>query len=264
MKNILLVDAGNTCLKSASLNEAKIFEKNSILYEKHSPIECFKDLIQANSQSINKILLVSVQGEEFANQAKEFADDAGLALVNIASLSQLGELKNAYENPEQLGADRFVAMIAAYNYAEGKPCIVIDCGTAVTIDAIDATGQHLGGLILPGLRVCSNSLLKGTQQLELNSQHNTSNSLLAKNTSQAILSGSYYGLSGAINETCSKIQKEMTNQLKRQDVVKIICGGDAVLLLPQLSRDFQIQTDLVMNGLKLIAEQFLDYWDKER
>lgn len=270
MKNILLVDAGNSRLKWARLNSSlnkgqELSAQKAVLYGKLTPYECFVRLIESeNKEKPDLIILVSVQGAKFVEQAENFATKASLDFINITSLQQLGEFKNGYANPEQLGADRFVAMVAACHLAKNKPCIVIDCGTAVTIDAIDAGGQHQGGLILPGLTVCTKSLLKGTQQLQIDPLKGNKMDLLANNTSQAILGGSFYGLSGAINEICFKIEQKMTGSLVASTtMIKMVCGGDAETLLTQLPSDFQSKPELVMQGLKIIAEQYLHIWHKE-
>ncbi len=279
---ILLVDAGNTRLKWASTDEKsnastslpneailETMPNNAILYGKNTPIDCYADLIEAEGNKHKQVVLVSVQGNNFTEQAEEITSKARLDFFNVVSQRQLGEFKNAYKIPKQLGADRFVAMLVAHEIAttnKPKSCIVIDCGTAVTIDAIDASGQHLGGLILPGLQVCSNSLVKDTQQLfiaQVIAQAQDSNQqqtfdLLTDNTSDAIISGSFYGLSSAIKETCLKIEKQIQQSQQRQqfqlpqEIIKIVCGGDAKLLQPELSDDFLIQSDLVMQGLKWI------------
>jgi len=261
----LLIDAGNSRLKWSSMDgddySVPLPSQDTIAYENKPPIDYLANLIKAEGANHKHVLLVSVQGNEFSEKAKDIASKAGLEFINIISQRQFGEFKNAYKKPEQLGADRFVAMLAAHNIAstdKPKSCIVIDCGTAVTIDAIDENGQHLGGLILPGLQLCSNSLLKNTQQLFIEqstgqAQQQATFNLLTDNTSDAIISGSFYGLSSAIKETCNKIEKQISSP-QSKEVVKIICGGDANVLLPQLSSDFLIHTDLVMQGLKRIAQ----------
>lgn len=274
---ILLIDAGNTRLKWATMDRDNgvepLIEKETnqqatnqkaIIYGNKTPIECYADLIKKEGcKQYKQVALVSVQGKEFTKQAKKIASKAGLGFFNVISPATFGSFKNGYAIPEQLGADRFVAMLAAYEISEvnnqSNSCIIIDCGTAVTLDAIDASGQHLGGLILPGLQVSSNSLLKSTQQLFIagkvteqgkNQKQQTFN-LLADNTSDAIISGSFYGLSSAIKETCSRIEKQIAQS---QPVTKIICGGDAKLLLPELPDDYLMHTDLVLQGLEWVAK----------
>jgi len=292
MKNILLIDAGNSRLKWVSMdgNDASVsfshnkpdkeIEQNTIAYKNNNPIESYSDLIKTKSKSHDKVLLVSVQGNEFAEQARKIASKASLDFINAVSPQQLGCFKNAYKTPALLGVDRFVAMLAAHEIAiekKARACIVIDCGTAVTIDAIDVSGQHLGGLIMPGLQLCSTCLLTNTQQLfaEVKEDQQPDFNLLTNNTSDAILSGSFYGLSGAIKETCFKIEKQIISaglrqpqqehqhsQQQSEDVVKIICGGDAKILASQLSADFLIHTDLVLQGARLLAKQTFNRFNK--
>lgn len=265
MEKILFVDAGNSRLKWANLEEQSLSglsELSGVIYDKKAPIEYYANLIETEFQNYNAVLLVSVQGEKFSDQAEMLTRKIGLDFYKITSMQQLGDFKNAYKTPEQLGADRFVAMLAAHQLADNRPCIVIDCGTAVTIDAIDASGQHLGGLILPGLQVSSNSLLKRTQQLHLDIKQNKKINLLSKNTSEAIHSGSFYGLIGAISDICSRIERQMRGNQDGQNVVKILCGGDAEVFLSQLPSDFEINTNLLMQGAKLIAEQYLGFFHR--
>ncbi len=259
-KKTLLIDAGNSRLKWSSLEHGQLSSQTAISYGDDLPIKCYNDLISTAQKEHGIIVLVSVLGQEFIDQARELADTLGFAFFSIASLAQLGRLKNAYHEPTQLGADRFVAMFAAdAQNAENNNTIVIDCGTAVTIDAIAANGQHLGGLILPGQNLCTTSLLTGTAQLEMNTEKATT-TLLARDTQQAILSGSYYGIAGAISHICSHVEKQVFADNKQQKSTTIICGGGAKALLPQLPSDYIHNPDLLMQGLKMISENHLDLW----
>ncbi len=261
-KKTLLIDAGNSRLKWSSLEHGQLSLQTAIAYSDSLPINCYNDLINTAQKEHGIIVLVSVLGQTFIDQARELSETLGFAFYSIESLAQLGKLKNAYHTPGQLGADRFVAIFAADAQNAGKDdnTIVIDCGTAVTIDAIAANGQHLGGLILPGQNLCTTSLLKGTAQLELNAEKTTTE-LLAKDTHQAILSGSYYGIVGAIEHICSCIEKRVFAENKQQKCTKIICGGGAEALLPQLPSGYRHVPDLLMQGLKIISEKHLDLWE---
>ena len=217
-KKILLIDAGNSRLKWSSLEDSHLSAQIAITYAGASPIDCYSELLKTAQKDHDKIVLVSVLGKKFCDVARQLANELGFEFSPITSVKQLDELENAYQEPGKLGADRFVAMFAAYSQMmqEGKAknnTIVIDCGTAVTIDAISANGKHLGGLILPGQDLCKNSLLKGTRQLDLSANENTK-ALLANNTSQAILSGGLYGISGAIQHICSSIEKQFFAEYK--------------------------------------------------
>ena len=103
------------------------------------------------------------------------------------------------------------------------PVIVIDVGTAVTIDAIDNKGQHLGGLIMPGLQLWSDTLIRNTQL-----QHTPVNQhadVFATSTRKGIDNGSLIGLAGAILHVCQSMEQKL-----KQPVKRILCGGDSYKL----------------------------------
>ncbi len=266
---MLLVDAGNSSLKWTTLEKGKLSKQQRIFYDGELPIIKFQSLLKIYSDDCKTVVLVSVLGDEFNQEAQKIVMQASLTFKQIKSVAQLAGVKNAYADAHKLGADRFVSMIGAYHLIKGKQqpseaCIIVDSGTATTIDAIDAKGQHLGGLILPGIQLCSNSLLEKTQLLPLWNKHGEKAvpELFATETTQAIASASIFGLVGAIESISNKMQnaialREQNKFGKEQEssCKKIICGGSAEELLPFLESDFQLNNDLVMQGLKVIIEK---------
>jgi len=262
-----LVDAGNTCLKWAIFDGQSLSEQQRCFYSKETAIQQFSDLltelVAKQYVSISDIVMVSVLGDMFNRQAYKIVLDYGFAFSHIQSIEELAEVKNGYDDPSKLGADRFVGLIGAYHLSNNrqekkKACIIVDSGTATTIDAVDAQGQHLGGLILPGLDLCSRSLLKNTQQLPLWGAADRSKelkcNLFSTNTSDAIYNASILGLSGAIEQISLKMENEIKNKREEVQINKYLCGGSTQEILPYLNSDFQSQEDLIMLGLKLIAE----------
>ena len=99
----------------------------------------------------------------------------------VKTTQQQGSLINGYVNPECLGVDRWLAMIAATDAGSiGVPVCVIDCGSAITIDAVNSDGGHLGGMIVPGLSMMRNALVKGTSGIRLKDELPAEVSLLAQ------------------------------------------------------------------------------------
>ncbi|MFN3786669.1 MAG: type III pantothenate kinase, partial [Thiothrix sp.] len=124
----------------------------------------------------------------------------------------------------------------------------IDCGTAITLDALEADGRHLGGVILPGLQVAANALLTRAQgQLSLSFDNPN---VLADSTARAIGSGCFFGLAGAIEGICTRMQHSLSTV-----PLRILSGGDAVRLSTELQGQYCVQPDLLMHGLRMIAEQ---------
>ena len=257
---ILLVDAGNTCIKCAYLDNGVISKQRYYYYDnKNTPLDLFKKVLSEELKGCSKVFMVSVLGEAFYQEALLVAQSFSVLFATIRSQRQLAGVRSSYSEPEKLGADRLVAMIAAYylvnsNKLDKKACIIVDSGTATTIDAIDEEGRHLGGLILPGLDLCQSSLLKSTQQL---SQWNQASAdivptLFAKDTTTAINSASIFGLSGAIDSICNKMEKEISKLSKEIRIEKIICGGNSEQLQPYLESKYLYKDGLMMMGLEVI------------
>jgi type III pantothenate kinase len=152
----------------------------------------------------------------------------------------------AYAEPANLGVDRFVAMIAAHALFD-TACIIVDSGTAVTIDALSAEGRHQGGLILPGLTLMRRSLTKKTANINTHSRANGIK-LFAKDTGDAVNSGTLRTIAAAIDEISADMEAELEGP-----VTQILCGGDAEMIRSWLRRDHTLYTDLVIKGLALIA-----------
>ncbi|HEX5394206.1 MAG TPA: type III pantothenate kinase [Rhodocyclaceae bacterium] len=171
------------------------------------------------------------------------AIDAALSfpvLWNGAQPEQCG-VRNGYEVPQQLGADRWAALIGARALHDG-PCLVVSAGTATTVDVLDADGQFRGGLILPGLDLMRAALAGNTAQLPADSGAFID---LPRKTVDAITSG-------AINATLGAIER-MFRQLIGDQALCLLTGGAAPLLLPHLPLPVRHEPLLVLEGLACVA-----------
>ena len=260
----LLVDAGNTGIKWSLLGGGKLSKMQSYQYRKRSPIDAYFGILeeQLKTSKVDEVVMVSVLGADYIEAAKKYTHQVNLRFFNVEPSAKLAGVKNAYIEPHKLGTDRLVAMVAAYHLYMNKVSIVIDSGTATTIDAVDSKGQHLGGLILPGLDLCSQSLLEKTEQLTsfYESYQSSELNIFSKNTKQAITSGSLYGLAGAIGNICVKMEEEIqlraSQNVKDNTIVRtLICGGSAEKLLPHLPTKFIHCENLIMHGLKIISDE---------
>ena len=267
----LLIDAGNSSIKWCLLKDNNLGVMQRCNYQalqndkQKTPQQCFESIINSNQASAKSVFMVSVVGDNFIKQAQSYCADLKLNFINITSSTELAGVRNAYDEPQKLGADRLVAMVAAQhqnkNSNDKQANIIIDSGTATTIDAVDESGQHLGGLILPGFNLCTQSLLSNTKQLPLwgqgsgeaidDSQLNFIPEIFSKNTRLAIQSASVLGLAGAIDSICSNMAKHFDKNIS---VNKILCGGSAKILQPYLQSTVTLNESLIMQGLKVIAE----------
>ncbi|MCK5918189.1 MAG: type III pantothenate kinase [Cocleimonas sp.] len=252
---ILLADAGNSRLKWAMFNAGKRSKQFSQDYSKNRADYLLINLLV--EKSVSTLIFVSVLGEQLSKKIQHYCEQHNIELVLIYSQSEAYGIKNSYSEPQRLGADRFVGLIAAHHLRPDMHCITISCGTAVTIDAITAEGEHLGGLILPGLQQFSDQLIKNT--VLLTSEKTKKVSLFAHNTADALTSGSLFGLVEAINGISSRMKGKLLkiNHLKGKQTMSpvqiIICGGDAEIIHQYLSDSVQREDDWLMQGLQVIA-----------
>lgn len=171
----------------------------------------------------------------------------GLSPQWVIAAREYAGVRNGYTDAASLGSDRWLAIIAAYREIRGAVCVV-DCGTAVTIDAIDAGGNHRGGAIVPGLALMRRALLERTAQIREAGQEAAG--ALGRTTGDAVSGGTLLGLAGAIG-TLVAAQREVIGQA----APVLLCGGDAPRLMPVLGVAGTIHApDLVFHGLAMVSE----------
>jgi len=245
---MLLLDMGNSRLKSAVLNEAgELSQFVFAAYDLQSPIDTLAKHLSCY-ESMDSVTLVSVLGESFREQASALLGEQKIPLHWADSEASAYGVTNRYNQPKQLGSDRFVALVAARRGFPQQACIVIDCGTAVTIDALTDNGEFLGGVIIPGLKLWSDSLIQRADQL--NDHQIQTPELFARDTAQAIGSGSVFGLTSAIDGICQRMSQELQQSSANKATPKlVICGGDAELVAQYSQLNFELIPHLVLMGL---------------
>ena len=165
----------------------------------------------------------------------------------VQSSAQACGVRNAYAQPQRLGVDRFLGMIAAHAQAH-EPTVVASCGTALTLDALAADGRHLGGLIAPSPSLMQSALRGNTARLgEPGGAHLVE---LADNTVDAVESGTW--LAGV-----ALIERFVARGAERLGTapVLILTGGGAAGLAELIKLPHRIDTELVLRGLARFAEQ---------
>ncbi|QAU22850.1 type III pantothenate kinase [Dyella sp. M7H15-1] len=154
---------------------------------------------------------------------------------------------NAYAEPQNLGVDRFLAMVAAY--ASGHaPCIMAGIGTALTLDALTADGQHLGGLIAPGPWLMQQSLLGATARVR--PEHPGAIRYVANNTADAVMSGCWHAAAALIE----RFARNIASQYPHGALRLLLDGGGADALLPLLDMPAEVAVDSVLRGLLVWVE----------
>jgi len=237
----LLIDIGNSRLKWATATDAQFTPGQPV---DHAQIHSNQLItLWAALPKPEQIALACVSNKQLLSAVSTVAKQLWpKASINAVHSQAKGYgVSNAYEQPEALGVDRWLALVAAYRLHPGPACI-IDCGTAITIDLLDSDGHHLGGMISPGLTLMKEALASGTEQLPLSTKHFGIS--LAKETRAAIASGTLAGAVGLIAYTHQHYP----------DFQLLLTGGDAPLIAEQLRIPTIIDTDLVLRGLAIVTQ----------
>ena len=167
----------------------------------------------------------------------------------VASEAEAG-LTNGYDHPTRLGADRWVAMIGAYHHmlarGQARPMVVVMVGTAVTVEAVDAGGKFLGGLILPGHGIMLRALESGTAGLHVPTGEVRE---FPTNTSDALTSGGTYAIAGAVERMIQHVRRRCG-----AEPACLMTGGAGWKMAPSMSVPFELVDNLIFDGLLVIAQ----------
>ena len=153
-----------------------------------------------------------------------------------------------YENPAEVGADRIVNSVAAFE-KYGGPCIVVDFGTATTFDVISAKGEYMGGVITPGISISADALFSRTARLPRVDIRKPTR-VLATNTVNSVQSGLYYGYLGLIDGIQGRLMEELG-----RDMTVIATGGLASLMGSGSKYIREVDDLLTLEGLRIIYER---------
>lgn len=156
-------------------------------------------------------------------------------------------LKNCYENPKDVGADRIVNAVAAHTIY-GGPVIIVDFGTATTFCAVSGESEYLGGVIAPGIMVSMEALFQRTAKLP-KVMLEPPKHVIGRNTIDSIQSGIIYGYAGLVDEVVDRIKKEMGGE-----PYVVATGGLAEMMAPQTRNIKEINPMLTLEGLRLVFE----------
>jgi len=196
-----------------------------------------------------RVLAASVAGAEHDRTLADWvAARWSLPVEFIVARAHQAGVRNGYDEPARLGADRWAALIGAHHGYPGPACVV-DCGTAVTIDALTADGEFLGGVILPGLALAREALTARTPIREVDAPVAD---CFARATAPAVAAGTLYGLAGAIE----RVAREQGARLGPATRL-LLTGGDGERLRPYLDGRLPYAVvaapALVLKGLAVIA-----------
>lgn len=249
---LLAIDAGNTKTKWATFNMyGEIADSgaciNAAFSQSSLPLE-----------TISSVIISNVAGEAHASIIQASLVKEHLPITWLKSSAECCNVLNHYTQPESLGTDRWASLIGGW-VMQHRPCVVVNAGTAVTIDALithpDNKNQahFLGGMILPGLGLMQSSLNNATAQLDCDvSITDMNGNTLNINTLEAIKNGALHAICGAIENMLVTIAKKY-----HIEPLVIMSGGDAQVIVKQLcnivTNHVLFIDNLVLKGLYCIS-----------
>ncbi len=242
---MLTIDIGNTNIKWALWDGDAIIRSGSFGYSKHQLQQAFHTWSDLHPEG--QVMVACVAGEAVETALIDWLRlHWSLTPVFLRSTARFGDVINAYSDPAQYGVDRWAALLGARALTH-QPVCIIDAGTAITVDLIDAAGSHKGGLIMPGLKMMREASQRGTAGID---QTNGNIRAFADNTADAVSSGTLHMLRAAILDICASAADVLGNNMKI-----IITGGlsESIVSLPGIP-DMQPEPNLVLIGLRVVAE----------
>lgn len=248
-QNILLVDIGNSSAKWSLYNSAN--STLAVMSQQRSPdnidstffINCWKCLDKPE-----KVIVSCVASKKVWLALEQACNQLwAIQVEKVVSLQQGFGVINAYKQFNDLGSDRWCAMIGAGHEFESD-IIVIDCGSAITIDVLSRSGNHLGGYILPGIAMMKRSLGLNTAEVKITKSDTRLTLTPSATTTDCVESAVYL----AVVKLIEAVFKQQGSQSKGAQCV--LTGGDAPLIAELVSMKYIMMPDLVLRGLAVIAE----------
>ncbi len=185
-------------------------------------------------------------------QSARFARDIlGIEPMIVSHALDFG-LKNRYDDPRAVGADRLVNGLAAWKKAGGA-VVVADFGTATTVDAVSSDGTYLGGAIAPGIGISTDALFRAAAKLPRVELIAPSRAL-ATNTAESIQAGLVFGYAGLTKELIARCAMEIEVEYGEKPAI-YATGGLAELISPLVPQIERVEANLTLEGLRLIWEK---------
>lgn len=246
---IFLIDIGNSRIKLCNVVNDELINHVACEYN----LETFEgNLNGLISTKPTQIIVASVAGSSIKNKLINCCEQKWRLTPQFVSVEkEFRDLINAYEQPKQLGVDRWVSMIACRQITQHFS-LLVSFGTATTIDAIDSSGRHLGGIIVPGLQLMQASLINNTQEIRPgNSPQEVDDSLFGKNTYDGLQKGAVAALVAVVESMYLKLKTQFNT-----DIDCIITGGFASQLCEHFTIEYNYQPHIVLLGL--------NYWRADK
>lgn len=246
-ESLWLIDLGNTRVKAAEWSADAGVTDAAAAVRGDAPLASALDAVAAGRPRPTSIWVSSVAGADAEAAVTGWLADRDWPAPHFArSESETLGVRCAYADPTRLGVDRWMVVLAAA--ASGRDALIVDAGTACTIDAVTADGQHLGGLILPGVALARASLNQRTQFIA-DDVPSAPLPVVGDDTNPAVTVGAVHALLGAI----ARVQAGLVRRADWADPLCLLTGGEAGLLAEHLPPGWEHRPHCVLEGLARLA-----------
>lgn len=244
---ILLLELGNSRLKAGYYAENGMVFLGAVT-ALTSADRNLSEIFSLPSQKIESVFMVSVGNPKIeSGLIEQVKQEFGVITNLLTTQPSCCGIECGYPEFKSLGVDRWMGVLGAVSYS-GMPVIVVDVGTAITIDVV-LDNKHLGGFIVPGLDLMHSSLAKETSNLNCADPKDTSVSFLGQDTKNAIFGGTLFMAVSFVNQVIKNVEFETGRQFNC-----IGTGGGFTSLFPLLEADFDYVEDLTLIGMTKVLE----------
>lgn len=251
---LLVIDVGNTNIVLGIFKDQELVDHWRVSTDRLRTTDEYGVLIRhlfylngVNSEEIDAIIISSVVPPVMPTLERMCQRYFGLTPLVIGPGVKTG-MDIKYDNPREVGADRIVNAVAAYEKF-GGPVIIIDFGTATTFCAVDKKGTYLGGAICPGIGISTDALVQRTAKLP-RIEVVQAEKVICRNTVESMQAGVFYGFVGQVDGIVSRMRKELGCKAR-----VVATGGLAVIVAPATDAIDVVEPMLTLEGLKIIYDR---------
>ena len=251
---LLVIDVGNTNIVLGIFKGKELMDHWLVSTDRLRTTDEYGVLIRnlfylngVNSDEIDAIIISSVVPPVMPTLERMCQRYFGLTPLVIGPGVKTG-MDIKYDNPREVGADRIVNAVAAYEKF-GGPVIIIDFGTATTFCAVDKKGTYLGGAICPGIGISTDALVQRTAKLPRIEVVST-DKVICRNTVESMQAGVFYGFVGQVDGIVARMRKELGCKAK-----VVATGGLAVIVAPATDAIDVVEPMLTLEGLRIIYDR---------
>jgi type III pantothenate kinase len=252
---LLVVDVGNTQTHFGAIRDGEMLERWRFATERESTSDelgaALRNLLALRGLELSQIdssivsSTVPELGPQWSQMARQYL---GHEMLVVGPEIKTG-IPIRIDNPREVGADRLVNSVAAYERYK-RACIVVDFGTAITYDVVSEAGEYLGGIIAPGMEISLEALWEKAAKLP-NVEIAEPRSLIGKSTVDAIRSGIVYGFASQVDGIIARVRAELGT-----DAPAIATGGLAHHIVPAFTESIgEVDELLTLTGLQLVWQR---------